>query len=109
MYMKMDRSGGSDNVAAPVGPAEAIPSSHGSARAAPAPRNMVRREIRFALIMLIRSITLLPLAVESLEEEALPSSPSQRLPDYSGTACSAPLHAIAFVRDSRPSRAGPPT
>src|SRR3981081_4482171 len=52
MYMNTDRSGGSESVDALVaGAAGVIRASQGRASAAPAPRNTVLREIRFAIFL----------------------------------------------------------
>src|SRR4051794_4582242 len=51
--MNTDRSGGSESVdALPVGAADVMVSSQGSARAAPAPRKTVRREILLDIVSL---------------------------------------------------------
>jgi hypothetical protein len=58
MYMKTERRGGSERVVdtVPAGAADPIVSSHGSARAAPAPRNTVLREILFGIVYLLNSL-----------------------------------------------------
>src|SRR4051812_19751140 len=53
--MKTERRGGSERVVevVPAGAAEPMVSSHGNARAAPAPRNTVLREILFGIVYLL--------------------------------------------------------